>query len=173
VNLQEIRAHRAEILRIARHYGAYNVRVFGSTARGEDDAASDVDILIDLDPGRSLFDLGGLLMDLQDVLQCSVDVVTENGLRARMRQRVLVTQSGRSNRSPVVPCRSSMSCHSCKPAIQSVENAFACRYPCSSGASVWLGRAWSSAIIPRPCTKSNASSSLNRSEFVSVIRVRA
>lgn len=80
---------RDEILRIAARYGARNLRVFGSTARGEDDAQSDVDILVDLEPGRSLFDLGGLLMDLEELLGCRVDVVTESGLRPRIRERVL------------------------------------------------------------------------------------
>jgi len=80
---------RAEILLLASEYGASNVRVFGSVARGEADAASDVDLLVDMEAGRSLLDLGGLLMDLRDLLGCEVDVVTESGLRARIRQRVL------------------------------------------------------------------------------------
>ena len=58
---------RDEILRIAARYGARNLRIFGSTARGQDDAQSDIDILVDLEPGRSLFDLGGLLMDLEEL----------------------------------------------------------------------------------------------------------
>ncbi len=78
-----------EILRIAARHGAKNIRVFGSVARGDADAASDVDVLVDMEPGRSLLDMGGLLMDLQDVLGCSVDVVTERGLRPRIRDRVL------------------------------------------------------------------------------------
>jgi len=80
---------RDEILRIAARHGAKNIRVFGSVARGDADAASDVDVLVDMEPGRSLLDMGGLLMDLQDVLGCSVDVVTERGLRPRIRDRVL------------------------------------------------------------------------------------
>ena len=80
---------REDILRIAAKRGAYNVRVFGSVARGEADSKSDIDILVDMEPGRSLFDLGGLLMDLQDLLGQSVDVVTERGLRERIRERVL------------------------------------------------------------------------------------
>lgn len=72
--------NRAEVLRIAAIHGAHNVRVFGSVARGEADAASDIDILVDLDPGRSLLDLGGLLMDLRALLGRDVDVVTEAGL---------------------------------------------------------------------------------------------
>ena len=79
---------REDILRIAVKRGASNVRVFGSVARGEADSKSDIDLLVDLEPGRSLFDLGGLLMDLQDLLGQKVDVVTERGLRERIRERV-------------------------------------------------------------------------------------
>jgi predicted nucleotidyltransferase len=84
-----LQAKRQEILAIAAKHGAYNVRVFGSVARGEADAASDVDILVELEPGRSLFDLGGVLMDLEDLLGCKVDVVTVRGLRKRIRERVI------------------------------------------------------------------------------------
>jgi uncharacterized protein len=80
---------REDILRIASKRGASNVRVFGSVARGEADSESDIDLLVDLEPGRSLFDLGGLLMELQDLLDHKVDVVTERGLRERIRERVL------------------------------------------------------------------------------------
>jgi len=80
---------REEILALAARYGAYNVRVFGSVARGEADEASDLDFLVDLQPGRSLFDLGGLLMELQDLLGREVDVATPNGLKPRIRERVL------------------------------------------------------------------------------------
>src|SRR5437660_8273693 len=84
-----LRTKREDILRIAKNYGAYNVRVFGSVARGEADAESDIDLLVNMEPSRSLLDLGGLLMDLQDLLGCKVDVVTEDGLRDRIRERVL------------------------------------------------------------------------------------
>ena len=80
---------REDILHTAAKRGAYNVRIFGSVARGEADEKSDIDILVDLEPGRSLFDLGGLLMDLQELLGHRVDVVTERGLRERIRNRVL------------------------------------------------------------------------------------
>jgi uncharacterized protein len=80
---------REEILRTAARRGAYNVRIFGSVARGDADEKSDIDILVDLEPGRSLFDLGGLLMDLQELLGHDVDVVTERGLRERIRNRVI------------------------------------------------------------------------------------
>lgn len=87
--LTELRRRRGEILEVAAARGARRVRVFGSVARGEASASSDVDFLVDLDEGRGLFDLGGLLMDLRDLLGCEVDVMTEAGLRARVAERVL------------------------------------------------------------------------------------
>ncbi|MCY3021361.1 MAG: nucleotidyltransferase family protein [Planctomycetota bacterium] len=84
-----LRTKRDEILRIASKHGAYNVRVFGSVARGEDDEGSDVDFLVEMERGRSLLDMGGLLMDLQALLGRRVDVVTDKGLRSRIRERVL------------------------------------------------------------------------------------
>ncbi|MGH2594161.1 MAG: nucleotidyltransferase family protein [Anaerolineae bacterium] len=80
---------REDVLRIAAKHGAYNVRIFGSVARGEADDQSDIDILVEMEPGRSLFDLGGLLMDLQDLPGRKVDVATEKELRERMRERAL------------------------------------------------------------------------------------
>ena len=87
--MTELRDRRDEIVEIARARGASRVRVFGSVARGEAAEGSDIDFLVDLEPGRSLLDLGGLLMDLQDLLERNVDVVTERGLRPRVAQRVL------------------------------------------------------------------------------------
>ena len=84
-----LRSRREEILRLAAHHGARNVRVFGSVARGEDDDRSDIDLLVDLDPGRNLLDLGGLLMDLRELLDCPVDVFTAPTLKARIRDRAL------------------------------------------------------------------------------------
>jgi hypothetical protein len=89
MNIQSLRENREEILQVAAKHGARTVRVFGSVARGEADEASDLDLLVEMEPGRSLLDLGGLLMELQDLLGCSVDVVTEKGLRERIRDRVL------------------------------------------------------------------------------------
>ncbi|HUW34276.1 MAG TPA: nucleotidyltransferase family protein [Planctomycetota bacterium] len=80
---------REDILRIAAQHGAHNVRIFGSVARGEADEASDIDFLVDMEPGRSLLDLGGLQMELEALLGCRVDVTTERGLKARIRRRVL------------------------------------------------------------------------------------
>lgn len=90
MTLQELRTtKRTDILRVAANRGARNIRVFGSVARGENDARSDIDFLVDLEPNRSLFDLSGLLIDLEALLHTEVDVVTERGLRARIRERVL------------------------------------------------------------------------------------
>ena len=86
---EHVRAHRSEILALAQRHGARNVCLFGSLARGEATADSDIDVLVELEPGRSLFDLGGLLMDLQTLLGRRVDVVTPAGLRDRIRDRVL------------------------------------------------------------------------------------
>ena len=90
MNLRDmIQMRRDEIIKVAMMHGARNIRVFGSVARGEADEKSDVDFLVDLESGRSLLDLGGLLMDLKDVLGRDVDVVTERGLNPRIRDRVL------------------------------------------------------------------------------------
>ncbi len=87
--LEQVQSKRGEILQLAARRGARNVRLFGSVARDEARLDSDVDFLVDLEPGRSLLDLGGLLMDLQKLLGRKVDVVTETGLRPRLRPRVL------------------------------------------------------------------------------------
>ncbi len=65
------------------------MRIFGSVARGEADSESDIDFLVNMEPGRSLLDLCGLLIDLEELLGRKVDVVTEKGLRDRIRERVL------------------------------------------------------------------------------------
>jgi predicted nucleotidyltransferase len=80
---------REEILRLAALRGARNVRVFGSVARGDAGERSDIDFLVDLEPGRSLLDLGGLNLDLERLLDAKVDVVSSRGLRERVRDRVL------------------------------------------------------------------------------------
>ena len=86
---QVVLPNRERILQTAAMYGARSVRVFGSVARRQDDADSDIDFLVDMEPGRSLFDLGGLLMELEQLLNTKVDVVTEKGLKERIRERVL------------------------------------------------------------------------------------
>jgi hypothetical protein len=90
MNVRELlRTRREEILRAAAKRGARNLRVFGSVARGEADSESDVDLLVDLEPGRSLLDHAGLLVDLEQILGRRVDVATEQGMRPRIRERVL------------------------------------------------------------------------------------
>ena len=80
---------REEILRIAARHGARNVRIFGSVARGETDDQSDIDLLVDMEPGRSLLDHAALWIELQKALGCSVDVISERGIKPRIRERVL------------------------------------------------------------------------------------
>ena len=84
-----IGANREAILRLCAARGAHRVRVFGSVARGEADEFSDVDLLVDMEPGRTLFDMGGLVMDLAGLLGREVGLVTEAGLRPRVRERIL------------------------------------------------------------------------------------
>jgi uncharacterized protein len=84
-----LQSNLEEIQRIAAQYGAYNVRIFGSVARGEADDQSDIDLLVDMEPRRSLLDLAGLLVDLEELLGCKVDVVPEDSLRKRIKDRVL------------------------------------------------------------------------------------
>ena len=90
MTLADIRdSQREKILSIAARHGARNVRVFGSVARGETMDSSDLDLLVDLAPDRSLMDLGGLLMDLQAAIGIRVDMATERMLRPEIRKRVL------------------------------------------------------------------------------------
>ena len=84
-----LKAKRDEILRVCAKYGARNVRVFGSVARGEADEQSDIDLLVEFEPNRSLLDHAGLWVELQELLGVKVDVVSERGLKPRIRQRVL------------------------------------------------------------------------------------
>ena len=83
------REHRTEILQVARENGAYDVRLFGSVARGEDRPDSDLDLLVRMEDGRSLLDHVALKQDLEDLLGRDVDVVTEASLHPGLRDRVL------------------------------------------------------------------------------------
>jgi predicted nucleotidyltransferase len=90
MNLENlIHSSRDEILSIASRHGARKIFIFGSVARGEAGPDSDIDFLVEMEPGSSLFDLGGLLFDLQQTLGVDVDVVTVEGLRPRIREKVL------------------------------------------------------------------------------------
>ncbi len=84
-----IENNHAEILAIAERHGVRDVRVFGSMVRSEADDTSDVDLLVSLPRDKTGLALGGLLMDVQDLLQRRVDVVTERGLHPALRDRVL------------------------------------------------------------------------------------
>jgi predicted nucleotidyltransferase len=86
---QLLQEKREAILQLAAKHGARNVRVFGSVARREANEQSDVDFLVDMEPGRSLMDMGELLMDLRELLGREVDVVTEKGLYWLLRRRIL------------------------------------------------------------------------------------
>jgi predicted nucleotidyltransferase len=79
----DIVARRDEILAVARRYGASDVRLFGSVARGDSIETSDLDFVVRFEPGRSLFDQGGLLMDLRELLGEKVDVISEGALTGR------------------------------------------------------------------------------------------
>ena len=84
-----LKSRREEIPRLAAQHGDYNVRVFGSAARGDAGPDSDIDFLVEMEPDRSLFDLGGLWMDLRQLLGRDVDVVTEKALHWYIRERVI------------------------------------------------------------------------------------
>jgi len=81
--------HRLDILRIARSHGARRIRVFGSFARGEERPDSDLDVLIDLEPGRDLLDIVAMKQDLEALLGRKVDVVTEPAVSPYIRATVL------------------------------------------------------------------------------------
>ncbi len=85
----QITAHREEILALAKKHGALNVRVFGSVARHTDTEASDLDLLVSLAEIRTPFFPGGLKADLEDLLGCEVDIVTENALHSLLKEQIL------------------------------------------------------------------------------------
>ncbi len=84
-----LKTRRYEVLEIAAKHGARNVRIFGSVARGEADEASDVDILVEFSPGTTLLNHAALILELEDLLGVKVDVVSDRGLRERIRERIL------------------------------------------------------------------------------------
>jgi predicted nucleotidyltransferase len=84
-----LKDRRETILRVAASHGALDVRIFGSRARGAARPDSDVDILVKLEAGRSLLDLIAIKQDLEDLLGCKVDVVTEAALSPYIREQVL------------------------------------------------------------------------------------
>lgn len=84
-----LKSRRQEILEIAARNGAVDIRIFGSVARGDNRPDSDIDFLVNLEAGRSLLDLARLLRELSNLLGLPVDVVTEAGLRPRIKPQVL------------------------------------------------------------------------------------
>jgi uncharacterized protein len=84
-----LKEKREAILAMCAKHGAYNVRVFGSAARGEAGESSDIDLLVKFEPGRSLLDHAALVLDLEEILGCKVDIVTEKGLYWLLRRRIL------------------------------------------------------------------------------------
>lgn len=88
ITLEILRTHRAEILALAERYRATNVRVFGSVARGEATATSDVDLLVSYQPKANLLDAVALWQDLEELLGCPVDVVDDRAIKPRMRTAV-------------------------------------------------------------------------------------
>lgn len=84
-----VRRRRAALLQAARGRGARTISVFGSVARGDDEPGSDVDLLVELEPGRTLLDLAGLRREAEGILGVAVDVATPEMLKERVRERVL------------------------------------------------------------------------------------
>lgn len=78
LTLSELRKRRDEIIALAQKHGASNVRVFGSVARGDANAGSDVDLMVTTREGVSIFDMVGLWLDLQELLGCEVSLITDN-----------------------------------------------------------------------------------------------
>lgn len=84
-----VEAHRQEILAAARKRGAERIRVFGSMATDHAKPSSDVDFLVEMQKGKSAFELGGLLKDLEDILGRQVDITTPNALHPTIREKIL------------------------------------------------------------------------------------
>lgn len=89
MRFDELQRRRSDLETIAARHGALSLRVFGSVARDQATAASDVDLLVRMEQGRTLLDLSRLKQELEQFLGCSVDLVSENGLGPRMKARVL------------------------------------------------------------------------------------
>jgi hypothetical protein len=89
MNENLMKKHAEQIHRIAQGHGAVRIRVFGSYATGAASASSDVDFLVELEPGRDLLDLVGLKQDLELLLGRSVDVAEEGGLSPYLREKIL------------------------------------------------------------------------------------
>jgi predicted nucleotidyltransferase len=89
LSLDDVRRHREQIVAIGQRFGVRNIRVFGSVARGEADGDSDLDLLIDVDPGHGYFDMAGFALAVEDLLGVFTQVATVSGLKVRIRDRIL------------------------------------------------------------------------------------
>ena len=87
--VEKIKQHRDEVIALAARYGVKNIRVFGSVVRGESDELSDIDLLVTLERGVTLMKMSALRRELEAILGCKVDVVSDNGLREQIRDKVL------------------------------------------------------------------------------------
>jgi uncharacterized protein len=94
VSLDDVRRHREQIVEIGRRFGVRNIRVFGSVARGDAGTDSDLDLLIDVDPGHGYFDMAGFALEVEDLLGVFTQVATVGGMKVRIRDRVLAEAVG-------------------------------------------------------------------------------
>ncbi len=86
---QKLQTHRNQIILLGNQYGASNIRIFGSASRNEAKLTSDLDFIVTLEPGHTLLDLGGFLMEVQEILGMPVDVVTDDSLHPLLKEGIL------------------------------------------------------------------------------------
>jgi len=86
--LEQLRRHRDSIHAIGKRYGVRSIQLFGSVVRGDAGSRSDIDFLVDIEPGRSLMDQAGFMLDVEELLGCPVDVVVEGGINPRLQDRI-------------------------------------------------------------------------------------
>jgi hypothetical protein len=89
MSIDELRTHRREILSMAARHGVGNIRVFGSVLHGDERPESDIDLLVEVEPGRSLLDIIGLEQELGELLGGRVEVLTVGGLSPYLEKRIL------------------------------------------------------------------------------------
>ena len=87
--LEQLRNKKTDILAIAARYGANNVRVFGSVARGDDSETSDIDLLVSMEKNRSLYDLIGLQQEVEQLFKRKIDVLTDKSINRHLQARIL------------------------------------------------------------------------------------
>jgi len=89
MSLQELNNYKGRILSVAAQFGAKNVRVFGSVAREEDDPNSDIDFLVEMEAGKTIFDRIGLKSELRKLLGKKVDVISDKAIKGRIKENIL------------------------------------------------------------------------------------